>query len=140
MAWSQLSANEIERRRKESVAALKARDAEDFESWYQEECDRLYWAQGQCCAGCDFWRSDCGDMGRCSAAGIVSGADVIRSMGCDFSSYTPPPGFPYTRADHWCGKFCDDFDWWSLNPDYLSRIGAVEKLRLGRKPNSPNKE
>jgi len=122
--WSKYSAEEIERRRVLSVAALRARDREEFDAWYQEQCDREYWTRGQCCAGCDHWQSSAGNTGQCAAAGIVSGADVLASMGVTFSSYMPPPGFPYTASDHHCGLFKDDFDWRSLDDDYLHRIGG----------------
>lgn len=113
---NRLTAAEIERRRRASVDALRSRDREAF--------DRLYWTQGQCCAGCDHWHSAHRLTGTCAAAGIVSGEDVLRSMGIAFSSYIPPPGFPWTKADFHCGLFRDDFDWSSLDADYLTRIGG----------------
>lgn len=122
--FSKLPTHEIERRRIASIEAMKERDREDFEDWYQEQCDRLYWARGQCCAGCDHWSSSGGYSGRCAAAGIVSGADVLRSMGVEFSSYMPAPGFPFSEAHFHCGCFKDDFDWSTLPDDYLDSIGA----------------
>lgn len=132
--WSRFSPEEIERRRALSIEAMKHRDAEAFASWHQEECDRTYWAKGQCCAGCDHWQSDAGWSGKCTAAGIVSGAGVLRSLGIVSCSYVPPPGFPYTEAEFHCGKFSDAFDWSTLPAEYLEKIGAMKGGRLMEKP------
>lgn len=83
---------------------------------------------------CDHWGSSGALTGRCSAAGIMSGADVLQSMGVTFSSYMPEPGFPYTRAEHACGLFRDDFDWSTLDVGYLRRIGAMKGNALRNKP------
>jgi hypothetical protein len=72
--------------------------------------------------------------GACAAAGVVSGADVLRSMGITFSSYNPGPGLPFTRMDFHCGKFEDTFDWSTLDQDYLRHIGAMRGDRLKEKP------
>lgn len=109
----------------------------DFPRWYQEHCDRLYWSRGQCCAGCDHWRSDMGDLGECVAAGIMSGGDVMRSLGITWSSHPFDPGFPYTKASDHCGLFRDEFDWTQLDALYLRRIGAIVKGRLQPKPSTP---
>ncbi|MTH33075.1 hypothetical protein GL279_00485 [Paracoccus limosus] len=135
--FTRFSADEIERRRLASVAEMKARDRAEFDRRYQEACDTEYWRYGQCCAGCDHWRSDMGWSGQCAAAGIVSGKDVMQSIGAIWSSYTPPPGLPYTRQDFHCGKFIDTFDWSTLDPDYLTRIGAVRDGSLRPKPTHP---
>ena len=66
--FTRFSADEIERRRIASVAGLKARDRSEFDRRYQEACDAEYWGHGQCCAGCDHWRSDMGLSGQCAAA------------------------------------------------------------------------
>lgn len=138
MQFSHLADQEIERRRAASIAEMKRRERADFDKWYQEQCDRDYWAYGQRCSGCDFWQSDMGNLGFCSAAGIVSGDQVMASMGIHFCSYTPPPGLPLTKAEFWCGKFKDEFDWMSLGEDYLRRIGALDKVVRGRKPFPPS--
>jgi len=131
VVWSKLSPKELERRRIASVQAVKARRQKEFDRHYQEHCDRLYWAHGPCCAGCDHWRSEAGETGECTAAGIASGADVLRSMGITFSSYLPAPGFPSSCATDHCGLFRDDFDWASLGDLYLRRIGAYVKSSKG---------
>ena len=124
MDFSNLPASEIERRRLASIEAMKEMKRTDFERWYQERCDKHYWSHGRCCAGCDHWSSQAGDIGECMSAPPVSGADVLRSLGVDWSTYTPPPGQPYTGHDHVCGAFKDDFDWSTLDADYRKRIGA----------------
>jgi len=64
----------------------------------------------------------------------VSGEDVLRSMGITFSSYTPPPGFPFSSATFHCGKFRDGFDWSVLDTEYLTRIGAMRDGEMKPKP------
>lgn len=135
--WSPLSPDELERRRLLSVAAMKALDREKFDRLYQEKCDRDYWRYGQRCSGCDHWQSDMGNSGHCTAAGIVSGEQVLRSAGIVSCSYTPAPGFPITNADFHCGLFRDDFDWSSLDREYLERIGAMKNGSLRPKPTRP---
>lgn len=122
--FTSLSADEIERRRRASVEAWRQIQSDRFDQWYQERCDSFYWKHGRCCAGCDHWASEQGYIGVCTDAPIMPGADVLRSCGIDWSSYVPPPGQPFTRHDHVCGAFKDDFDWSSLDPEYLKRIGA----------------
>lgn len=137
--WTRFSAEEVERRRLASVEAMAQIEREAFARRYQERCDRTYWTRGQCCAGCDHWRSDAGNTGECAAAGIVSGLDVLRSIvGEGFCSIpTPPPGLPYTDAGFHCGKFSDEFDWSTLDLDYLRRIGAFANGALKTKPKPP---
>lgn len=132
--WSKLPPKEIERRRKISNDVMKARSQAEWQAEYQAHCDKTYWKIGKCCAGCDHWRSEGANMGECGAAGIVSGQDVLRSMGISFSSRVPAPGFPYTRSDHRCGLFSDAFDWSTLDLDYLSSIGAIRNGKLRDKP------
>ena len=122
--FSKFSDEEIERRRKLSAEAMERRNKEEFDLWYQKEMDKLYWKNGPCCAGCDHWMSDKAGLGICGDSKIMSGADVLRSMGITFCSYTPPPGQVHTKAEHHCGRFKDDFDWSTLDPEYLEEIGA----------------
>jgi len=44
-------------------------------------------------------------------------------MGISWSSYTPPPDYPYTARDDVCGGFRDTFEWETLGEDYLREIG-----------------
>ncbi len=115
-------------------------NVETSESWaiaYQMHCDTLYWQNGQCCAGCDHWRSDMGNMGECVANGILPGEDVMRSIGIAQSSHPFAPGFPQTRALDHCGKFKDDFDWSTLSKFHLRKIGAIWNGKMQPKPASP---
>lgn len=128
MKFTKFSSEEIERRRLASVEALKEMDRAEFERWYQKRCDTFFWKNGPCCAGCDHWSSEQGDTGLCTAAPIVSGADVLHSMGITRSSYMPPPGHPYTNHDFVCGAFQDTFDRSSLGQDYLDAIGCNTPL------------
>lgn len=134
MKFTDLSNAEIERRRKASIVALAEKERSDFEAWYQSRCDSHYWRYGKCCAGCDHWISIRGNNGECSAAGIVSGEQVLKSMGISFSSYIPAPGFPFTDMSHVCGLFCDNFDWSTLPMEYLTHIGAAKDGVIREKP------
>ena len=122
--FTNLSAQEIERRRKQSATVWAERNREEFERWYQERLDRFYWQNGKCCAGCDHWSSEAGDMGQCNASPPVSGHQVLKSMGIEWTTLPdPPPGQPYTKHDHVCGTFKDEFDWACLGEVYLKAIG-----------------
>lgn len=125
---------EVEKRRLHSIGALKELEALKFSEWYQKRCDSDYWKYGQRCSGCDFWASSEGYTGECQHAGIVSGQDVLRSMGITFSTLLPPPGYPYREASHWCANFKDDFDWSTLPSEYLHEIGAMKDGELREKP------
>jgi hypothetical protein len=142
MDWTTLPPDEMERRRKASLEALEEIERRAWAAHYQEICDTIYWKNGQCCAGCDHWMSDAGLTGRCSATGIVSGENVLRSMGVTFSSYTPAPGFPFTGATDHCGLFRDDFDWATFDTAYLRKIGALLHWtgELRPKPTEPARE
>ena len=135
--WSRFSPDELERKRLASVAAMRAIDREKFDRWYQEQCDRDYWRYGQRCSGCDHWNSNMGNVGVCTAAGVVSGEQVLRSAGIVSCSYMPAPGFPIANADFHCGLFRDDFDWSSLDREYLERIGAMNNGALRPTPPPP---
>ncbi len=128
MTFSELPPEEIERRRLSSVEAYSQIKRERWQDKYQEWADTFYWKHGRCCAGCDHWSSDQGKIGACLSAPPVSGLDVIRSFGIEWSSYTPPPGQPFTDHDHVCGAFSDEFDWKTLDAEYLERIGATPIL------------
>lgn len=122
--FSNLPPAEIERRRLASIEVMTERQRSEFERLYQKRCDEFFWSNGRCCAGCDHWSSDQGDIGECLSAPPVSGEQVMKSLGITWSSYTPPPGQPFTRREHVCGAFEDNFDWPSLGADYLTSIGA----------------
>lgn len=135
MGWND-TPEVAEAKRRQSIEEMRRRDAVEWDRKYQEMCDALYWSKGQCCAGCDHWESHSALWGRCKAAQIVSGADVLRSLGVTWSSYIPSPGHPYTRAQKHCGLFKDDFDWSTLPIEYLKRIGATDGEKIKEKPTS----
>lgn len=111
---------------------------DDFDKSYQLLCDKTYWEKGQCCAGCDFWKSDSGRLGGCSANGLFSGDDVARSLGITWASIKFKAGFPYTEMDFHCGRFTDNFDWSELPKHYLRQIGALDQQgNIKEKPVAP---
>lgn len=122
--FTSLPPEEIERRRLLSIGALKDRDRDAWQRWYQKRCDTFFWKNGPCCAGCDHWASEAGDTGECTSAPPVSGTQVLKSLGIEWSSHIPPPGQPFTSRDHKCGAFQDTFDWSTLDSDYLQAIGC----------------
>lgn len=128
MSFGNLPPDEVERRRLASIEAMSERRRTDFERWYQKRCDEFFWKNGRCCAGCDHWSSEAGDVGECLSAPPVSGVQVLKSMGITRSSHIPPPGQPFTHRDHVCGAFQDTFDWASLGEEYLASIGAPMPL------------
>ena len=93
------------------------RDAE------QEWCDRLYWSNGPCCAGCDHWQRILASAGECTKAAPVGGRERIAMMGLHSCSLPLGAGHPMTPATHKCGDFKDEFDWSTLSPWYLRSIG-----------------
>lgn len=121
--FTTLPPEEVERRRLLSVVALEERNKDDWQRKYQKRCDTFFWKHGPCCAGCDHWASDQGDIGECTSAPPVSGEQVVKSLGIEWCSHTPPPGQPFTRRDHRCGAFQDTFDWSTLDREYLNEIG-----------------
>lgn len=122
--FTNMPPSEVERRRQLSVEAFRELERADWERQYRKRCDEFFWRNGPCCAGCDHWSSEAGDIGECMAAPPVSGADVLKSLGISWCSYLPPPGQPYTPRDHRCGSFQDSFDWSTLGEPYLKSIGA----------------
>lgn len=123
--FSNLSPEEVERRRLLSIGVRKEQSKAHWQRTYQQRCDTFFWSNGPCCAGCDHWASEAGDIGECAAAPPVSGNQVLKSLGIEWSSHIPPPGQPFTTRDHKCGAFQDTFDWTTLPEDYLEAIGAL---------------
>ena len=90
----------------------------------QEAIDRFYTKRGPCCAGCDFWRYVNSVVGTCHKAAPVSGAERTGLLNITVVSFQVGAVQPFTKRDHWCGEFRDTFDWTTLSPGYLRRIGA----------------
>ncbi len=95
----------------------------------QENVDKFYWKSGPCCAGCDHWEyinSVCGD---CTKSAPVSGHERTAMLGLRFNGISPGAGHVLTNREHRCGDFKDSFDWQSLSPAYLWRIGYKGEVR-----------
>lgn len=90
----------------------------------QEQMDRFYFSHGQCCAGCDWWRSISSLVGECTRSAIVSGKERMDALGIESSSYRTKSGHPITDRSYKCGEFKDDFDWTTLSLGYRKRVGA----------------
>jgi hypothetical protein len=95
----------------------------------QESVDRFYWvSQGKpCCAGCDWWRHMNSTYGDCTQSAPVSEADRWAMTGITNSSLRTGAGHVVTPRHHRCGQFADTFNWQSLPPAYLRRIGYRER-------------
>ena len=91
----------------------------------QEAVDRFYIQTGQCCAGCDWWHHGSSVIGECRRHAPVPGEQRIAMLGMQSASLVLEAGHVLTRRDHHCGDFRDGFDWASLGPLYLRRIGRA---------------
>jgi hypothetical protein len=89
----------------------------------QESIDAFYCANGPCCAGCDWWRSINSVAGECSRSAPMAGDERFAMLGVQGASLKPGAGHAMTPRGHLCGEFKDEFDWQSLPPSYLRRIG-----------------
>ena len=90
----------------------------------QEAVDAFYFKKGKCCAGCDHWRHINSVAGECLMSQIVSGSERagmfnMRAFSCDIAA-----GHVLTPRHHVCAKFQDTFDWRTLPPHYLRKVGA----------------
>jgi hypothetical protein len=94
----------------------------------QEAVDRFYWSirRAPCCAGCDWWQYFNSVVGECRRSAPASGEQRVAMIGIDRSSLQPGSGHIMTERDHCCGEFEDNFDWQSLPPAYLRRIGYMK--------------
>lgn len=101
----------------------------------QEMADRFYVTHGPCCAGCDWWHSDSALIGECRRSAPVSAEHRHRMVAPMWNTITfgaSEPGHLVTRREHRCGDFQDDFDWSSLPPLYLRRIGKTVSAMSAR--------
>ena len=53
----------------------------------------------------------------------MSGPQRVAMLGFTNLSRSPGAGHAWTKRDHHCGDFADTFDWTTLPPHYLRRIG-----------------
>ena len=93
----------------------------------QESVDAFYWKHGPCCAGCDWWRHVSSAAGECTRTVPVPSHERFAMVGIQSPSQNTGVGHIITPRDHHCGEFKDTFDWASLGPFYLRRIGAPAK-------------
>lgn len=94
----------------------------------QEAADRFYVANGPCCAGCDWWHHIGSLIGECHRSAPVSAEERYSVVRMDWNSFrlrAKDAGHILTNREHHCGDFKDDFDWSTLPPNYLRRIGGA---------------
>lgn len=92
----------------------------------QEAVDRFYMQHGACCAGCDWWHHYGSVLGECRRSAPVSAEQRYSMAQMDrltFLTLDESAGHIVTNREHHCGDFKDSFDWPSLPPHYLRRIG-----------------
>lgn len=89
--------------------------------------DRFYMEKGPCCAGCDWWDAGSSVAGQCTRTAPVSGMERVHMLGITSSNLAPHSGHIMTLREHYCGEFKDSFDWGTLPPQYLRRIGYPGK-------------
>lgn len=86
--------------------------------------DAFYWKHGPCCAGCDWWRHITSTAGECTRGAPAPSKERGSMFGIQSASLDVGAGHILTPREHRCGEFADTFDWSSLGPFYLKRIGA----------------
>lgn len=91
----------------------------------QEIHDRRYFQNGPCCSGCDWWRSLNSWVGECTKSAPVPASKRWGMVGISGVS-EGEPGHIVTDGAHHCGDFKDEFDWSSLPPAYLRRVGFIK--------------
>lgn len=89
----------------------------------QELADRWYARHGPCCAGCDWWHQHNSIVGECHRSPPVPAGQRVGMLGVHGTTYPLTAGHVMTPREHHCGDFKDDFDWNTLPPHYLRRIG-----------------
>ena len=102
----------------------------------QEAVDRFYVAHGPCCAGCDWWSHIGSLIGECRKSAPVSAEQRYSMVRMDWHTarfMEPDAGHILTNREHLCGDFKDGFDWPSLPPAYLRRIGWRKDDKEGMK-------
>jgi len=60
---------------------------------------------GDCCAGCDFWRFHNSVVGDCIKTSPVSSVDSLAAIGIESPSIDIGAGHVITQRDHVCGEF-----------------------------------
>ena len=91
----------------------------------QEFVDAFYAKNGKCCAGCDHWRHINSLAGECLQSKILPGKERADMLGYTSHSMNFPSGHAITLHGHCCALFADTFDWATLPPWYLRKIGKA---------------
>ena len=86
--------------------------------------DSIYWANGPCCSGCDWWSEVKSTVGLCTKSAPVSASERVAMLGMSNCTLHSGAGHVFTRGLHHCGDFQDSFDWGTLPTHYLRQIGA----------------
>ena len=98
----------------------------------QEAADRFYMEHGPCCAGCDWWHHINPLIGECHKSAPVSAEQRYSMVRIDWHTFRlteSDAGHILTNREHHCGDFKDGFDWSSLPPPYLRRIGFSKLVK-----------
>ncbi len=66
----------------------------------------------------------------------MTGGERFATLGIRGSSLNTGAGHALTLRDHRCGEFVDNFDWSSLPPHYLRRVGAPCRPTPTRSPDN----
>ena len=74
----------------------------------QDAVDSFYKLNGNCCAGCDWWRFFNSVLGECIKSAPVSGSDRMSMTGMYLTSVNVDSGHIITNRDHLCGDFKDN--------------------------------
>lgn len=71
--------------------------------------DDFYKNNGDCCAGCDYWRWFNSRVGECVRFPPNQSHDAAAGLGMECCSLQSTANM--TSREHWCGEFKDTYDW-----------------------------
>lgn len=77
----------------------------------QQTIDEFYKKNGDCCAGCDWWRWFNSVTGECKKNAPVSETERIAVIEILSHTYDIGAGHILTNRDHVCGDFIDSHNW-----------------------------
>lgn len=72
----------------------------------RQAVDKFYKENGDCWAGCDWWRYYKSVLGECTKSAPVSSGDRVAMLGAKFN-FDPGAGHIVTPRNHVCGDFID---------------------------------
>lgn len=75
---------------------------------HRRNIDKFYKDNGNCCAGCDWWRYHNALIGDCTKSAPVSGDERISMIDITWTSLDVESGHIMTKRDHVCGDFVDN--------------------------------